>query len=58
MLVVDLGFGVCTDTTTGTAVVVDGGVELVDGLVADRAVVELGPVVEGLLGDGEPVELV
>ncbi|MFL0177116.1 hypothetical protein [Mycobacterium sp. SMC-13] len=57
MLAVDLGFGVRTDTTSGTAVVVEGVVDLVDELVAARAVVELGPVVEGLLGDGEPVEV-
>jgi len=58
MLAVDLGFGVGTDTASATAVGVEGGVvDLVDELVADRAVVELGPVVEGLLGDGEPVEV-
>ncbi len=57
MLAVDLGFGVRADTTSGTAVVVEGVVDLVDELVAARAVVELGPVVEGLLGDGEPVEV-
>jgi len=58
MLAVDLGFGVRTDTTSATAVGVESGVvDLVDELVADRAVAELGPVAEGLLGDGEPAEV-